>query len=94
MQFLQAWCEYGQGYEISSARLYDAYHLWAKENAYEPYTKTFFGRKVGEDSKVKKSRGADRIYYHGIQLTFDADAALINSTSYRKPREDGGEAAA
>lgn len=91
MQFMQAWCEYGAGHEISSAKLYDAYHLWAKENAYEAYTKTFFGRKVSEDPKVKKTRGADRIYYQGIRLTADADAVVANSVPRQKMGFEGGD---
>lgn len=90
IQFLQAWCDYNPAFEITSARLYEAYELWAKQNAQEPFKKKTFGTKVGEDPKIKRGRGESTNVYKGIQLNAEALAALADKGG-RNPWAEGGD---
>lgn len=89
LQFFEAWCDFGPMCMISSTNLYDAYVMWAKDNNFEPYSKNGFGRKMGDDPRIKRHRGSDTNYYKGIALNDDAKAVLDEKN--RPRRGDEGE---
>lgn len=76
LQFFDAWCDFSMQNTISAGRLYDAYVLWAKENGYDPFTKTSFGKKLTDNPKIKRLQRRDANYYQGIDLNADARAAV------------------
>lgn len=91
LQFFEAWCDFGPSGIISSKELYEAYALWAKDNSFEPYSKTGFGRKLGDDPRVKRERMRDTNYYKGIALNQDAKDALSERHRPRSGDDEGGD---
>jgi putative DNA primase/helicase len=79
LQFLQGWCEFGAvyaGFEISAGRLYEAYTLWAKENAYEHYSKRKAGERFADAPGIVRERRSDTNYYLGVRLTAAAELSV------------------
>lgn len=71
LQFCEAWCDFSPDLYISSGRLYDAYVMWAKDNGYDPFSKTGFGKKLTDNPKIRRVQKRDTNYYYGIDLNAD-----------------------
>ena len=84
--FFEAWCERAANGSVQATRLYEAYTIWCKENAFDPVTQTTFGRKMRE---MKIERETIRVvYYRGIQLTAAAENRLIEEETRKTRKRD------
>lgn len=81
LQFLAASCVLGTGYEVNATRVYSAYLLWAKDNAYEPISKNLFGRNFKKLPGIDQKRGAVTNIYTGVRLNQEVDDA-VNHTRH------------
>lgn len=88
--FVQAWCDRVPNATIQATRLYEAYVLWCKDNAFDPFTQTSFGRRITE---MKIERETIRVvFYRGIQLNAAAENRLNEEEMKRvRKREDANE---
>lgn len=76
LQFFRAWCDRGTTYSIAAADLYDAYVLWAKTNGLDVYSRNLFGRKISDDTTIRRTQAKDKFYYFGIALNEEGLAAV------------------
>lgn len=88
MGFIDGWCERMPRASIQAARLYEAYTVWARENATDPMSQTKFGYKL-KDMQIEKERSGGLVMYSGIQLNGEGDQRMYDHDSRRLNRGRG-----
>ena len=58
-QFIEAWLEPGEGYEVRSAAVYRVYCRWCAENGFNPENAKNFNRAMATHFELMKKRPKD-----------------------------------
>lgn len=86
--FMDDWVDPAPAGSVGATELYEAFRLWCRDNAIDPWKQTTFGLRL-RDQGVHKDRVGGRVVYLNLDLCAEARVRLEDEAAKRQPLQPG-----